>query len=51
MFKEYYQAVCYCILNDIKRYSIDGDPSIGWFIRKKSKKLKIKDIPDYWRKK
>lgn len=50
MFKEYYQAVCYCILNDIKRYRVDGDSSRGWIIRKKSKVLKLKNIPEYWRK-
>ncbi len=51
MFKEHYQAISYCILNNIKRYNVVGDASMGWFITKKSKILKIKNIPEYWKRK
>lgn len=50
MFREHYQAVMYCILNDIKYYHVDRSFSGGWYVKKKNKKLKLKDIPDYWKK-
>lgn len=50
MFKDHYQAVSYCILNNITRYVILGDPRKGWYISKKSKILKVKDIPEYWKR-
>jgi hypothetical protein len=43
-FDEYDQAVIYAVMNDIKKYNVVGNKSLGWMLLKGNKPLKVKKL-------